>query len=318
MTRVLEFVVAVIMVFILAVIVGLLLPSDAHVQRSLEFSHNPEHIYDILNNFRRFQYTTGAALQAMDPGAKFTLSGPAYGPGATISWKGNGAIGDGKLVNKSGHIDVNNSSTITLDLTNGWHGFNKTFTFNVEPNERQTVSTVTWSYDVDYGWNLIGRYSQLWIHGDPSTVIQVGLDNLQSTLAGIANVDYSKINPGLYRTSATPVLLVSTKAERTVQDIDTAKTAAMTELQAALSKLGVNQAGPTATIRTEWGDTTFIFDQVVPINTTTLTVDGKSYDLTKLPPPPTGGAPAPASSAATASSAASAASAGAPASAGSA
>lgn len=320
MNRVLEFVVALIMVFILAVIVGLFLPSHAHIQRSVEISHNPEHIYDILNNFRRFNVSTGAALPALDPGVKFTLSGPAYGPGATISWQGNSAIGDGKLVNKSGHIDVNNASTVTWDLTNDWHGFNKTFTFDVSPNERQTVSTVTWSYDVDYGWNLISRYSQIWIHGDPSTVIQVGLDNLQSTLAGIANIDYSKVYPGLYKTDATPVLLVSTKAERTVQDIDTAKTAAMQELQAAMAKLGVKQVGPTTTIRTEWGDTNFIFEQVVPISSTTLTIDGTSHDLTQLPPPPKAGAPAPASaaSAARASSVASAASAGQPASASSA
>ena len=54
MTRVLEFVVALIIVFILAVIVGLFLPSHGHIQRSIEISHNPQHIYDVLNNFRRF------------------------------------------------------------------------------------------------------------------------------------------------------------------------------------------------------------------------------------------------------------------------
>jgi hypothetical protein len=142
-------------------------------------------------------------------------------------------------------------------------------------------------------------------------------------LAGIANVDYGKVNPGLYRTDATPVLVVSTKAPRTVDDIDTAKAAAMKELQAAMAKLGVKAAGPTTTIRKEWGDTTFIFDYAVPISSTTLAVDGKDYDLTKLPPPPTGAealaAPASASSSpASSSSVASAASAGAPASASSA
>ena len=86
MTRVLEFVVALIIVFILAVIVGVFLPSHAHIQRSIEISHNPQHIYDVLNNFRRFEESTGAGLKAEDPRVKFTLSGPAYGPGSTISW----------------------------------------------------------------------------------------------------------------------------------------------------------------------------------------------------------------------------------------
>ena len=318
MTRVLEFVVALIIVFILAVIVGVFLPSHGHIQRSIEISHNPQHIYDVLNNFRRFDDSTGAGLKALDPGVKFTLSGPAYGPGATLNWQGNKAIGDGTLVNKSGNIDITNKSTVTWNLTNDWHGKNKVFTLEVAPKQSQRVSTVTWSYDVDYGWNLIDRYSELWIHGDPSTVIQYGLGSLQNMLAGIANVDYSKVDPGLYRTDATPVLLVSTKAPRTVDDIDTAKAAAMKEIQAAMAKLGVKAAGPTTTIRTEWGDTTFIFDLAVPISSTSLTVDGKNYDLTKLPPPPTGAdALAPPASAKPASSAsvASAASAETPASA---
>ena len=319
MTRVLEFVVALIIVFVLAVIVGVFLPSHGHIQRSIEISHNPQHIYDVLNNFRRFEDGAGAGLKALDPSVKFTLSGPAYGPGATLNWQGDKAIGDGTLVNKSGNIDITNKSTVTWDLTNDWHGTNKVFTLEVDPKQSQRVSTVTWSYDVDYGWNLIDRYSSLWIHGDPSTVIQYGLGSLQNMLAGIANVDYSKVNPGLYRTDATPVLLVSTKAPRTVDDIDTAKAAAMKEIQAAMAKLGVKAAGPTTTIRTEWGDTTFIFDLAVPIDSTTLTVNGKTVDLTKLPPPPNPEAPPPASAKpASSSSVASAGSAAAPASASSA
>lgn len=292
MTRVLEFVVALIIVFVLAVIFGLFLPSHAHIERSLEISHNPTHIYDVINNFRRFTDSTGAGLVAEDPSAKFTLSGPAYGPGATIKWAGNDTIGSGTLVNKSGTIDMTKNATVVWNLTNDWHGTNKTFTFTIEPNQERRVAKVTWSYDVDYGWNLIARYSGLWIHGQPSTVIQYGLDSLQNMLAGIANVDYSKVDPGLYATPATPVLLVSTKAPRTVDDIDTAKSAAMAEIRAAMAKLGVSQAGPATTIRTEWGDTTFLFDVAVPINTSTLTLNGKSYDLASLPAAPNPNAPA--------------------------
>ncbi|HEX7348287.1 MAG TPA: polyketide cyclase [Rhodanobacteraceae bacterium] len=283
MTRVLEFVVALIIVFVLAVIVGLFLPSHAHIERSIEISHNPVHIYDVLNNFRRFSDTTGAGLVAEDPSVKLTTSGPAYGTGATLKWAGDDTIGNGTLVNKSSSIDITDNANITWDLKNDWHGTNKVFTFTIEPNQARRVTKVTWAYDVDYGWNLIARYSGLWIHGQPATMIQYGLDSLQNMLAGVANVDYSKVDPGLYATPATPVLLVSTKAPRTVDDIDTAKTTAMQQIRAAMAQLGVKQAGPTTTIRTEWGDTTFRFDVAVPINTSTLTVGGKSFDLAQLP-----------------------------------
>lgn len=317
MTRVLEFVVALIMVFVLAVIVGLFLPSSAHIERSIQISHNPRHIFDVLNNFRRYQDYAGGELTAQDPATKFTLSGPAYGQGATISWSGSpSTVGDGSLVNKSGNIDITNKSEVVWDLTNNWRGTNKVYTISVVPNQRQNVSTVTWSYDVDYGWNLIARYSQLWIHGEPAAQIQYGLDGLQTMLAGINNGDYTGMNPGLYRTPATPVLLVTVTAPYTVDDLDSAKITAMGQIKAAMGKLGVKAAGPTTTIATSFGDGKFTFDLAVPIDTTTLTVDGKSYDLTKLPPRPTSAeleAAAPASASSTAP--ASGASAGTPASA---
>lgn len=306
MTRVLEFVVALFMVFVLAVIVGLFLPSHAHIERSIDISHNPTHIYDVLNNFRRFHDYAGASMRVEDPAVKFTLSGPAYGPGATVAWSGTGSVGDGNLVNQSASIDLALNSTVTWALTNQWHGENKTFTFSVTPRDGQRVSKVTWAYDVDYGWNLIGRYSALWIHGAPSTMIQYGLEQMQNMLAAIPNVDYSKMNPGLYKTAPTPVLLVSTKAPRTLGDIDDAKAAALKEIQVAMAKLGVKAAGPTTTIATEYGDTTYKFDLAVPINTTALTIDGKSYDLNSLPPRPTAdqaSAPAPSSSAGAAAAA---------------
>lgn len=288
MTRVLEFIVALIMVFVLAVVVGLFLPRHAHIERSIEISHNPQHIYDVLNNFRRFPDYVGGELQAQDPQVKFALEGPAYGPGAAIAWTGNEAIGDGKLVNKSGNIDIAGNSTVTWGLTNDWRGEDKTFTLQVAPRNGQRVSTVTWGYDVDYGWNLVDRYSQLWIHGKPAAMIQYGLDSLQNLLAAVPNVDYGKLEPGLYHADATPVLLVSTKSARSLDEIDAAKAAAVQQIHAAMAKLGVKAAGPTRIITTEWGDITYVFDVAIPIDATTITIDGTPHDLTQLPPRPTG------------------------------
>src|SRR5690348_18298722 len=99
MTRVLEFVVALIIVFVLAVIVGLFLPSHAHIERSIEISHNPQHIYDVLNNFRRFGDYGGGSLQSLDPQVQYLMSVLVYGPGCTLTCHGFDAIYDCMLVN---------------------------------------------------------------------------------------------------------------------------------------------------------------------------------------------------------------------------
>src|SRR5690625_5564407 len=54
MTRLLELIVAIVIVAILALIVGVCLPSTGHIERTATVSKDIRHVYDIFDNFRRF------------------------------------------------------------------------------------------------------------------------------------------------------------------------------------------------------------------------------------------------------------------------
>lgn len=282
MTRVFEFIVAIIMVFILAVIVGVFLPSHGHIQRSLQISHDPHQTYDLLNNFRRFPDYSGVVLKAEDPQVKINVSGAPYGPGAKVSWSGDDKVGDNTLTNKSGNLDPTGRGEIVWDMHGDWRGSNKLFTLDLEPTNSQRLTKLTWSYDVDYGWNLINRYSQFFLRGDPDTLIQYSLNNVQNTLASIPNIDYTKIDMRIVPTQPQAILFVSTQAPRTLDDVDAATAKAMGQIGAAMRKLGVHQAGPRITITTDYGDENYVFDVAVPIDASSLTVNGQTVDLTKL------------------------------------
>lgn len=283
MTRLLEFIVAIILVIVLAVVVGLFLPAHGHIQRSIDISHESHQIYDLLDNFRRFPDYSGTVLKAEDPNVKITTSGPAYGPGAKVSWSGNDKLGNATLTNESGHLDPAGSGQIVWDLASDWRGKNKKFTLDFEPKNNQRLTTVTWSYDVDYGWNLLDRYSQFFLRGDPDTLIQYSLTNVQNTLATIPNIDYTKIAPRIVETQPMPVLFVSTTAPRTLDDVDMATAKAMGEIAATMKKLGVHQAGPRITLTTDYGDENYVFDIAVPIDSATISVNGQSHDLSQVP-----------------------------------
>ena len=282
MTRLLEFIVAIILVFILAVVVGLVMPSHGHIQRSLSISHDPHQTYDLLNNFRRFQDYSGPVLKAEDPRVQITVSGAPYGPGAKVSWSGNDKVGNATLTNKSGNLDPTGKGEIVWNMDGTWRGQNKQFTLDLEPANNQRLTKVTWSYDVDYGWNLIDRYSRLFLRGDPDTLIQYSLNDLQNTLASIPNVDYTKTPMRVVQTQAQPILFVSTQAPRTLDDVDAATAKAMQQIDAALKKLNLHQNGPRITLTTDYGDENYVFDVAVPIDSTSLNVNGQTVDLTKL------------------------------------
>lgn len=293
MMRVLEFIVALIIVAVVAVVVGFVMPGSGHVDRSLVVGKDMRQVYDVLSNFRRFpEYSV---QREYDHNIKFDFSGKVYGPGAELSWSSaDGKVGNGKLTIASADPTFDKvdstakKASIVWNLDNDWHGNDKHFTLDLErQGSRGQLTKVTWSYDVDYGFNLINRYSSLYIHGDPDSFIQFTLNNMQNMVASIPNVDYGKLIPYIEQTKPTPVLAVSTSVEiKGGNDAyDDAVKKAQDQIQAAAKKLGVTIAGPRIVFNTNFGDQTWTFDVALPISATSLNVGGQSVDLTAVKAP---------------------------------
>ena len=283
MMRVLEFIVALIMKVVLYTLVGVFMPDHGSTSRSLEVSHDFRQVYDILSNFRRFP--DYGVLRAYDPNTQFTYAGPAYGVGAQVSWTSNNSkVQSGTLTitkDEPGARQVRDagSAEIVWSLKNPWTGHDKRF--DIELSRSGRLVKVVMRYKVNYGWNLIDRYSRLYIHGDPAAFVQYTLSNLQNVLASIPNVDYNSMHPVIEATPSQPVLYVSTKAKRTLDDVAVATDAALKEIDAAMKTLGVTAAGPRITITRDYGDQNYAFDVAVPISSSTLTLDKQTYDLTQ-------------------------------------
>lgn len=307
MTRVLEFITALVIVALLGVVVGVLMPSSGHIERTAMVSKDIRDVYDVFNNFNRFR--DYAVLRAYDPSMKYTLEGKDYGPGAAISWTSDvPKVGNGRLEIESAKPGFNNvsdqgSASIVWKITNDWPGHNKRFTIDMERAGRgKRLVKVTWNYDVDYGWNLIDRYSNLYIHGTPDEVIQYSLGNIQNLLASVPNIVYDDLEPKLVNTPTQPVLYVSSQSKRNLTELDTAIGAAMDKIKAAMKKLGLKQNGPRTIFTTNYGDQNYTFDVAVPIGSSSVKIDGKSYALT-VPKTPSEVEQAEAASAAMAASA---------------
>lgn len=284
MMRVLEFLVALLIVAGLGVVAGVASPGSGHVDRSLTVGKDLRQVYDVLDNFRRFP--DYAVLRGQDRALQYKLSGKSFGPGAEISWTSTAPkIGDGGLTIASAtpefdKVDISTpSASIVWNLDNKWRGMDKHFTLDLE--RKGKLTTINWAYDVRYGWNLVDRFSNLYIHGEPDSFIQGGLANLQNVLAAIPNVDYSKMIPAIEQTQPQPVLLIPTSIQRKdgIDGLEDAVTKAVAEINAAAKQLGVKVTGPRIVITTNYGDQTYTFDVALPIDSSTLTVNGQREQL---------------------------------------
>ena len=293
MTRVLEFIVALIIVAVVGVVVGFIMPGSGHVERSLVVGKDLRQVYDVVANFRTFP--DYGVLRAYDPKTQYTLSGNAYGPGSEISWNSEDPkVGSGKLTIASAQPEFNkidttvNSAEIVWNVDNDWRGNDKHFTLDLlRQGNTGKLTKITWSYDVSYGLNIFSRYSSMYIHGAPDAFIQYSMNNLQNVLAAVPNIDYGALDPYIVQTKPTPVLIVSTSIKRKdgLDGLNEATDAAVKEIEDAAKKLGVHTNGPRIIFTTNYGDETYTFDVAEPIDSASVTVGGQSYQLAAAAPP---------------------------------
>lgn len=274
MIRIVEVLVALLIVFVLAVVVGVLLPSHGHVERTVEVSSPLRQVYDSVNTFRRYPQWSG--LRSFDPSVQMTLAGPEAGPGAKVAWtSAMPKIGAGSLEIVSSEQD----SKVGIKIDNDWSGENKTYTVTLLPQANGKTIKINVAYDVDYGWNLMWRFAGLYINGDPSAIIQSSLNNLSAMLAGFPNTDYKDQDIRVVEIVGKPMLIVETRAPRTLDDVSMATEAALNEIHATMTKIGLEAAGPITTITTNWGEEEYDFAVAVPVSSTTFTLAEQTYTI---------------------------------------
>ena len=94
MTRIYEFLIALGIVAVLALVIGLVLPSHRHISESVETNRKMTIVYDTVNNLRRFKDWNPLVLR--DPQMQLNVTGPEAGVGARLDYVSNeGRIGKG-------------------------------------------------------------------------------------------------------------------------------------------------------------------------------------------------------------------------------
>ena len=159
---------------ILIFVYGFFLPSQVHVERSIEIEKPQSMVFDYLADFRNFPYWS--PWHEIDPTTRYDFSNNVDSIPQKISWKSkNAQVGEGyqEIVNKEG------SHLIKIELS--YSGKN-TGTVHYEIQPTGTGSRVIWQYDTDFGNNPFGRYIGLLIEDMIGPPYEQGLAKLKLNL----------------------------------------------------------------------------------------------------------------------------------------
>ncbi|MEZ5463754.1 MAG: hypothetical protein R3F22_00725 [Lysobacteraceae bacterium] len=276
MTRFIELVIAFLMVAALFVIVGVFLPSSRHVEHTVETNHPIRQVYDFLNGFQRFKDWN--QMRAHDPRVQYTIEGPRRGEGAQLhynSW--DKRVGKGTWTITRSDEDA----AIRIDVQNDDYGTDKTYQIDLEEKIGSTsvaVVNITMGYDVDYGWNLFGRYAGLYLSRNIGDDIEAGLNNIVDVLATMPNFDYSYLDLEEVAVQPMNVLHLETKSKRVIVEVYGALLESSRALIAAAERNNLDINGPVRLVTINFGDSEYKFAVELPVAAKSADSDDEASD----------------------------------------
>jgi hypothetical protein len=267
MTRLLEILISLAIVVALFLLVALVLPSHRHLEKQVETNRKMTIVYDTVNSLRRFSDWNPLVLR--DPKMQLQFSGPASGVGARMDY----ASDKPQLGQGSWEITATQPrQSVTYAIVNPQRGHDKTTTFSLKPTGRGGRNVeITQSYDVDYGWDLMGRYAGLYVSRHVGDDMSLGLERLSNMLAQVPNTDYAVQGSKLAGLSfvempAEDLLVVNAGSiERNNLKIQEAMRADLEWIKRSMDANGLVAAGPTRIVSHELARETYTFDVVVPV-----------------------------------------------------
>lgn len=267
MTRLLEILISLAIVVALFLLVALVLPSHRHLEKQVETNRKLTIVYDTLNSLRRFPDWNPLVLR--DPKMQLQFSGPASGVGARMDYTSDKPqLGQG-----SWEITATQPrASVTYAIVNPQRGHDKTSVFTLKPTGRAGRNVeISQTYDVSYGWDLLGRYAGLYVSRHVGDDMDLGLQRLTNMLAQVPNTDYAVQGSKLAGLSfvdlpAEDLLVVNAGSiERNTLKIQEAMRADMEWIKRSMDANGLVAAGPMRIVSTELARETYTFDVVVPV-----------------------------------------------------
>jgi len=263
MTRLIEILISLAIVFVLFLAIGIVLPSSRHLVEKVETNRKMTIVFDTLNSLRRFKDWNPLVLR--DPRIELKLSGPESGVGARLDYVSK----DRNLGSGSWQITESEpGKRVAYALTDIDKGKNKRTAFKLEPTGKNNRNVeITQTYDVDYGWNLISRYYGLYVSSNVGEDMKLGLARISNMLASVPNYDYAELSredptraPAFGQREFENLLVVPAVVERNNLKISAQMNGNMEWIRKVIAANGLEAVGPLRVITSEFGAEMYSFD----------------------------------------------------------
>jgi effector-binding domain-containing protein len=246
-----------VVVLIVLAIIGLLLPRNIHVERSVDIERPASLIFATVDSFQLFPQWS--PWQNLDPNMHQTTEGARDGVGAKLVWSGNDKVGSGtNLITAS-----TPNESVATDIDFGKMGVAKS-TILLAP--QGSATRVTWTLDIDMGASPVGHYFGLMMDSMIGKDYEKGLSKLKTLVEGMPNVDIAGFDAEPVDLTTMPLLVVSETSPLDTASISKAYADGYTQIGKFMAKNKLHQSGAPLGMDGEMTSTTFTFQAGMPID----------------------------------------------------
>ncbi len=273
MIRFIEFLIALAIVLVLFVLVGVILPSERQLEESVESNRRMTIIFDTVNNIRRLN-DWNSLVPSLEQEVKYSGGDNQTGVGARVDYvSANPGWGEGFWeITESQRPDEGGSGRVAFKLEDIRPGQGKTSVVTMEPSGlRGRNVRITQTYKVDYGWNLFGRFTGMYVSRSVGDAVKASLGRLTNMLATIPNFDYrvegSRLESlGVVQLPGENLLVVNAGNLDRSNDVIKASIQANREwIKRVMESNNLEPAGPVRIITTDFGSEKYAFDVAQPV-----------------------------------------------------
>ncbi len=245
---------------VIFVVVGFVLPSQRHVERSVVIDAPPCVVFSQVNGFKRFN--DWSPWVAVMPDAEYDFEGPDFGVGSKMSWTATEPrpeSGSQTIIASTPYERVD----AELEFE-GQGTAQSSFLLNGENGGTH----LTWTFDTDFGLNILGRYWGLLLDRQLGPLYAQGLANLKRIAEELPKVDWSDIEIGIAEIPSTTIAYFTGSSGAGQEEISAAFAAAYGRVVAFVTANGLQLAGPPIAITNFWDERGYGFDAGLPVSGT--------------------------------------------------
>lgn len=237
-----------------ALIGGVFLPSRARVEREISIDRPPATVFTLLSSLKTFhQWSPWAAEQ---PDATFGFQGPDFGEQARYEWDGD-LIGQGRVVVTRAEPYSAVEAVVDLDGRG-----RATMRFEVEPKPGGSI--VTWTYDAEFGLDLIGRYVGRTFDARMGPGFEAGLVRLKALAEALPGADFADAGAEIVTLSPQAAVIFQRQVRGGAADQERAVSEALNTVRGFMAAANLQEAGPAAIVTVRWEPPLWVFEAAVP------------------------------------------------------